>query len=93
MPSSSRSAPASDRRRRPRRRLEARPLTEERRSARRCRQFLREVRQELRKVDWPTRKELVTYTIVVLVTIAVLTTYVFLLDYAFAKAIFRVLDQ
>jgi preprotein translocase subunit SecE len=30
---------------------------------------------------------------VVLVTIAVLTTYVFVLDYAFAKAIFRVLDQ
>jgi hypothetical protein len=27
------------------------------------------------------------------VTIAVLTTYVFVLDYAFAKAIFRVLDQ
>ena len=41
------------------------------------RQFLREVRQELRKVDWPNRKELVTYTVVVLVTVTVLTAYVF----------------
>jgi len=30
-----------------------------------ARQFLKEVRQELNKVDWPTRKELGTYTVVV----------------------------
>ncbi len=64
----------------------------ERRKRASARQFLKEVRQELRKVDWPTRKELVTYTVVVLVTITVLTTFVFGLDYVFAKAIFAVLD-
>jgi preprotein translocase subunit SecE len=55
------------------------------------RQFLREVRQELRKVDWPTRKELVTYTVVVLVTITVLTAYVFGLDSVFSRLIFSFL--
>jgi preprotein translocase subunit SecE len=57
-----------------------------------ARQFLREVRQELRKVDWPTRRELITYTIVVLVTITVLTIYVFGLDAAFERAVFSILD-
>lgn len=50
-----------------------------------ARQFLKEVRQELKKVLWPTRKELVTYTIVVLVTVVVLTSYVFGLDVLFSK--------
>jgi len=50
-----------------------------------ARQFLREVRQELKKVDWPSRRELISYTTVVLVTIVVMTTFVFGLDYAFTK--------
>jgi preprotein translocase subunit SecE len=57
-----------------------------------ARQFLKEVRQELKKVDWPTRKELITYTIVVLATIVVLTTYVAGLDYVFTRAILNLLD-
>ena len=48
------------------------------------RQFLKEVRQELKKVLWPTRRELVTYTIVVL------TTYVFGLDVVFSKFVLDV---
>ena len=51
------------------------------------RQFLKEVRQELKKVLWPTRRELVTYTIVVLVTVVVLATYVFGLDVLFSRLI------
>jgi preprotein translocase subunit SecE len=54
------------------------------------RQFLKEVRQELKKVLWPTRRELVTYTIVVLVTVVVLTTYVFGLDVVFSKFVLDV---
>jgi preprotein translocase subunit SecE len=52
-----------------------------------ARQFLKEVRQELRKVDWPTREETTSYAIVVLVTVVVLTTFVFLVDLGFSKAI------
>lgn len=51
------------------------------------RTFLKEVRQELKKVLWPTRSELVTYTVVVLVTVVVLTAFVFALDVAFSKAV------
>jgi preprotein translocase subunit SecE len=52
-----------------------------------ARQFLKEVRQELRKVDWPTREETISYSIVVLVTVIVLTTFVFFVDLGFSKAI------
>ncbi len=54
------------------------------------RQFLKEVRQELKRVIWPTRQELVTYTVVVLVTVVVLTSYVFGLDVVFSKLVFNV---
>ena len=57
------------------------------------RQFLKEVRQELRKVDWPSRRELVSYTVVVLVTVVVMTSLVFGLDFVFSKLIFNVLTN
>jgi preprotein translocase subunit SecE len=50
--------------------------------------FLREVVAELRKVIWPTRKELVTYTIVVLFFVSFMVASVFVLDIAFAKGVF-----
>ena len=53
------------------------------------RQFLKEVRQELKKVQWPTRKELIGYTIVVFTSVVVLTTYVFGLDYVFSKLVLK----
>ena len=49
--------------------------------------FFREVVAELRKVIWPTRKELLTYTAVVVVFVAVVLTIVAGLDYAFAKGV------
>jgi preprotein translocase subunit SecE len=58
-----------------------------------ARQFLKEVRQELSKVDWPTRRELVSYTIVVLVTVTVLTAFVFGLDSLFTRFVFDVLGN
>jgi preprotein translocase subunit SecE len=64
-----------------------RAATQEKKGRTPPRQFLREVRGELKKVDWPTRTELVTYTVVVLVSVVVLTSYVFGLDYAFSKGI------
>jgi|SRR4051794_32091529 len=49
--------------------------------------FFREVVSELRKVIWPTRKELITYTTIVIGFVAVMTAIVGLLDYGFGKAI------
>jgi preprotein translocase subunit SecE len=54
------------------------------------RQFLREVRNELKKVAWPTRGEVITYTVVVLFTVTFVTFYVFGLDYGFARAVLKV---
>jgi preprotein translocase subunit SecE len=50
-------------------------------------QFVREVRDELRKVVWPTRKELVTYTTVALIFILVMVGIVTSLDYGFTKLV------
>ncbi|SDT71386.1 preprotein translocase subunit SecE [Actinoplanes derwentensis] len=53
--------------------------------------FFREVTSELRKVIWPTRKELLTYTGVVIVFVVIMTTLVAGLDYGFGKAILAAL--
>lgn len=47
--------------------------------------FLRQVVAELRKVIWPTRSQMVNYTIIVLVFVVVLTAFVSLMDVGFAK--------
>jgi preprotein translocase subunit SecE len=49
--------------------------------------FIREVVAELRKVIWPTRKELVTYAVVVVFFIAVLMAIIAGFDYGFASAV------
>jgi preprotein translocase subunit SecE len=49
--------------------------------------FLREVIAELGKVIWPTRKELVTYTTVVIVFVSIMVALVAGLDIAFAKVV------
>ncbi|HEY2671443.1 MAG TPA: preprotein translocase subunit SecE [Rugosimonospora sp.] len=49
--------------------------------------FIREIVAELRKVIWPTRKELLTYATVVVVFVAIMLTIVGLLDLGFAKAV------
>jgi preprotein translocase subunit SecE len=46
--------------------------------------FIREVVAELRKVNWPSRKELLTYASVVIVFVVIMMSIVGLLDYGFA---------
>jgi preprotein translocase subunit SecE len=50
--------------------------------------FGRQVVAELRKVIWPTRRELRTYTIVALVFVLVMVLIVTSVDYAFTKLVF-----
>ena len=52
--------------------------------------FYREVVAELRKVIWPTRKELVTYTTVVVVFVSIIVAIVAGLDYVFGELILEV---
>jgi preprotein translocase subunit SecE len=54
---------------------------------RRAGRFLREVVAELRKVIWPTRRQLTTYTLVVLVFVSIMVAVVAGLDLLFAKGV------
>lgn len=49
--------------------------------------FTREVISEMRKVLWPSRKELGTYTIVVIVFVVIMVSIVAGLDIGFAKLV------
>lgn len=47
--------------------------------------FLKEVRLELKKVIWPNRKELVSYTSIVIVTVLVVAVFIGAIDSLFAS--------
>ncbi len=51
------------------------------------RRYLREVIAELRKVIWPNRKQMVTYTSVVLVFVVFMVAFISGLDLAFIKGV------
>ncbi|SDL65302.1 preprotein translocase subunit SecE [Geodermatophilus siccatus] len=62
----------------------------EARQRRSIRRFLREVVAELRKVIWPGRRELITYTTVVIVFVAFIVALVAGLDLLFAQGVLAV---
>lgn len=47
--------------------------------------FLRDARAELRKVTWPNRKELTTYTIVVIAITIIVSLFVGVADWLFSQ--------
>jgi preprotein translocase subunit SecE len=49
------------------------------------RQYLREVRDEMRKVAWPDKPEVKRYSIIVIITVVVYTALVGGLDFVFAE--------
>ncbi len=49
--------------------------------------FIRQVLAELKKVVWPTREQLVTYTAVVIVFVTILALVVSALDLGFTKLV------
>ena len=49
------------------------------------RQYLREVREEMRKVAWPKRPEITRYSIVVVITVVFYTALVGGFDYIFGQ--------
>lgn len=55
------------------------------------RQFISEVRTELKRVAWPSRPEVVTFTMVTLITSAFVTLYVFGLDISLKRAVLELL--
>ena len=56
-------------------------------------QFVREVKGELRKVAWPTRAETLSLSLVVFVFLVMLTALIAGLDYGFSKEVLWIVDQ
>ena len=52
--------------------------------------FYKQVVAELRKVIWPGRQDLITYTTVVLVFVVVMTAIVALFDFGFSQGVLAV---
>ncbi|HEY5265867.1 MAG TPA: preprotein translocase subunit SecE [Acidimicrobiales bacterium] len=49
------------------------------------REFLRQIREEMRQVSWPTRPEVINYTTIVLFVLIFMTSLIFGLGFGFAK--------
>ena len=58
----------------------------------RVRQYLHEVRVELKKVNWPSREQMIRFTTVTLVVTVILTMLVFGLDVVMKGAVFRLFE-
>ena len=66
------------------------PSRERRSPLSRIGRFYREVVAELRKVIWPTRRELVTYTTVVVVFVSIVVAIVSGLDLIFTRVVLAI---
>jgi preprotein translocase subunit SecE len=58
----------------------------------RIRDYLHEVRVELRKVTWPTREQMIAFTTVTVITTVILTGIVFGFDVAAKQAVLWLVD-
>lgn len=74
--------------------MQSGPPTAERKPMwRRLRDYLHEVRMELRKVTWPTRDQMIAFTTVTVITSVVLTAVIFGLDIIMKEAVFWLLER
>ena len=80
----------ADRPRAPERKARPQPAPQRERTG--PRQYLGEVRGELRKVAWPTRHEVVNSTIIVLIAVVVMTALIFGFDYVSSKFVLFLFD-
>jgi preprotein translocase subunit SecE len=54
-------------------------------------QFFREVRVEIKKVTWPTRKETLASTVVVLITTFIIAAFLGAVDFLLSSGVERLL--
>ena len=54
------------------------------------RAFFQETRQELKRVDWPSREETIRYTVFVVIFSAAFAIFLGILDYGFMYALEQV---
>ena len=56
------------------------------------RQFISEVRTELKRVAWPNRREVVTFTLVTLITAGFVMLYAFVLDFTLKQGVLNLFE-
>jgi preprotein translocase subunit SecE len=56
------------------------------------RQFISEVRTELRRVAWPSRREVITFTLVTLITSGFVVIYTLGLDISLKRGVLSLLE-
>lgn len=49
--------------------------------------FFRQVKAEMKKVNWPSRKEISSYTMVVIVTVLALIAFIGVIDFILSNTI------
>jgi len=64
--------------------MAAQEMTVQRNTAR-WKKFFREVRAELRKVSWPNRKELLSYTGIVFISVVFVSAMIWIIDSVFTE--------
>ena len=62
------------------------------RAGRAIARFFRDTRGEMKKVVWPSRKQIINNTIVVLVFVVIMALFIFGLDYLFNWLLNLILD-
>ncbi len=82
---------ARDRRRRVKPTGEAKAQTGSKRERRGFGHFVRECVAELKKVEWPGQRQLLSATVVVIIAVAVVGVYLWILDEAFSRFVKDVL--
>ena len=53
--------------------------------------YIKDVRSEMRKVSWPTKSDLSTYTLVVIVTVMIVSGIIWLADTVLYKVVSLIL--
>lgn len=53
-------------------------------------QFFRQVKQEVKKVTWPTKKEVTQATIMVIIIVAIAATFFFGVDLVFGSIVSKI---
>jgi len=47
--------------------------------------FLKEVKEELKKVNWSSRQDLTAAAVIVIITVGLLTTYIYVVDLGLSR--------
>jgi preprotein translocase subunit SecE len=69
------------------------PTAQARRERTSIKLYVREVKAEMLKVAWPTKSEVINYSIIVLTTVVLFTALVAGLDWVFGQSVLKLFEK